>query len=151
MKKLLSLILSFLLLASLCPALADTPPADQIAASGESVVEWYNKTRSSGELISYTQAGISAGTGYVIATGKTETNTIVNTVEVALIIQIWENNEWNDYLIKGYQSCDVNKIHITKAYTVESGHYYRLVTAHTAYHGTTSDIRASVTNSVFVN
>lgn len=151
MKKLLSLVLCLLLLASLCPALADTPPADQIAASGESYVEWYNKARVAADLISYTRAGINAGTGFVLVRGVTETYSIVDTIGVVYLIQRWETDEWVNYYSFSSQTYDSNTFSDVRTFDVESGYYYRLYNIHKAYNGSQSDFHVSITGSVYVN
>lgn len=151
MKKLLSLVLSFLLLASLCPALADTPPADQIAASGESYVEWYNKARANDDLISHTKAGISAGTGFVLVRGVTETYSVADTIGVIYIIQRWEIDEWVNYYSVGYSKFDSDYISDIRTIDVESGYYYRLNVIHKALKESQSDYNVSTTGSVYVN
>ena len=151
MKKLLSLVLSFLLLASLCPAWADTPPADQIAASGESYVEWYNKARVSADLISYTKAGISAGTGFVLVRGVTETFSVVDKIGVTYISQRWEVDEWVNYHIFSYSIYEANTFSDTRSFNVESGHYYRLSALHKAFEGAQNDLIGTITHSVYVN
>lgn len=151
MKKLLSLVLSFLLLASLCPALADTPPADQIAASGESVVEWYNKARANDNLISYTKAGISAGTDYVYVVGITEAYSVIDTVGVVYIIQRWENAQWTDYYTLGRYNYDNWEVNDSRTIDVEGGHYYRLYSIHRALDGVLDDFVYSITSSIYVN
>lgn len=151
MKKLLSLVLSFLLIASLCPALADTPPADQIATSGESYVEWYNRTRASDDLISYTKAGISAGTGFVLVRGVTEAYSVVDTIGITYIIQRWEVDEWVNYYVSGYSIYDTDTFSDIRTFNVESGHYYRLSALHKAYKGAQTDLIGTITGSVYVN
>ncbi|MBQ4553177.1 MAG: hypothetical protein IJA59_09540 [Clostridia bacterium] len=151
MKKLLSLVLSFLLLASLCPALADTPPADQIATSGESYVEWYNKARVAADLISYTKAGINARTGSVLVTGATETYSIVDTVGIVFLIQRWEIDEWVNYYSCSCENYDTDTFSDIRTFSVESGHYYRLYAIHKAYQGVQTDLMATITGSVYVN
>lgn len=151
MKKLLSLVLSFLLIASLCPALADTPPADQIATSGESYVEWYNRTRASDDLISYTKAGINAGTGFVLVRGVTEAYSVVDTIGVIYLIQRWETDEWVNYYTQGYSKIDSNSISDVRTINVEGGHYYRLYAIHKAIEAGQLDHIASITGSVYVN
>lgn len=151
MKKLLSLVLSFLLLASLCPALADTPPADQIATSGESYVEWYNKARANDDLISYTKAGINHGTGFVLVTGTTETYSVVERLDVVYLIQRWEIDEWVNYCTFGCRAYDSATLSDIRTIDVESGHHYRLHVIHKAYNGMQSDFQFSVTGSVYVN
>lgn len=151
MKKLLSLVLSLLLLASLCPVLADTPPSDQIATSGESVVEWYDKTRANDNLISYTKTGISAGTGYVIVRAKTETYSAVDTIGVVYAIQRWEIDEWVTYYSLSCQSYNQSTFSDIRTINVESGYYYRLYAIHKALNRTQSDYNAVITESVYVN
>lgn len=151
MKKLLSLVLSFLLIASLCPALADTPPADQIATSGESYVEWYNKARVAADLISYTKAGISAGTGYVLVRGITETYSAVDTIGVTYIIERWEIDEWVNYYTCGCSIYDTDTFSDIRTFEVESGYYYRLNALHKAYKDVQTDLIGNITKSVYVN
>ncbi len=151
MKKLLSLVLSFLLLASLCPALADTPPADQIATSGESYVEWYNKARVSADLISYTNTGISAGSGCVLIRGTTETYSVVDTIGLTYLVQRWETDEWVNYYSTICTKFDSAIISDIRTVSVESGYYYRLYTIHKAIESGYPDHFASITSSVYVN
>ena len=151
MKKLLSLVLSFLLLASLCPALADTPPADQIATSGESYVEWYSRTREAADLISYIKSGLEGATGSVFVLAKTETYYEVDTVGVVYLVQRWENNEWTDYYSLSCSVYDTYAFSDRRIIDVESGYYYRLYTVHKALDGSLFDYQAVITKSVYVN
>lgn len=151
-KVLVFLLLALLTLALVPAALAeDAPPADQISSDPtSSYVQWWNPERAAFS-ISYVDIGIKAGSGSVLISATTESNTPVDCVGGYVRIQQWKNNQWTTIKTYNFYGFDTDSCSMTKSVPVDSGYYYRALGVHTADLDTEYVSKGTTTSSVYVN
>ncbi|MHB1125543.1 MAG: hypothetical protein ACYC2T_01085 [Bacillota bacterium] len=140
---------------SLKPPTEGTASADpNLGASDQSRSSLESGTMSiqSTYLIEFWGSSIGkAGVGVVNISGYTQTNTIVDYLDVLLVLQRWNGSSWVD--IYNIQSSDNNAWYVTggTGLNVARGYYYRVRSSHYALKNSQTDYTTNYTPYIYVD
>ncbi len=153
-KKMLSKIVAFMVVCSLCFSSVMTAAAETVDG-----VELTMDESSEGEMtiiprgayLAGGDCGISnQGNGRLYASGSTSANYSVTYVGVTVSIERLVNGNWTPYYSWGASGANTSYVSTSKTLLVETGYYYRVCATHTAGMSSPYDTGSSSTDGIWI-
>ncbi|MCI7182120.1 MAG: DUF6147 family protein [Schaedlerella sp.] len=158
-KKMLSRIVAFMVVCSLCFSSVMTAAAEEQITGTVDGVKLTLEESSVGEMtiiprgayLAGGDCGISnQGNGRLYASGSTSANYTVNYVGVTVHIERLVNGSWTSYYSWSNSATNTYYCSTSKTLKVETGYYYRVCATHTAGMYSPYDSGSSSTEGIWI-